>query len=184
MAFAWTIRTGCATPGNTSSACDAAAPEAWIVAEKVLQPGETMPEDWPVAGTTGYEFMRRVTGLFVDPQAEKPLTDIYVDFTGEPTDYGAVVREKQRLVLGKLLEAEVNWLTRLLLRVAARHWRYRDLAEADLREALIDVAARLPVYCTYVQAHLGRVPDADAAVISETVAWGRHRRLDLPAGDI
>jgi (1->4)-alpha-D-glucan 1-alpha-D-glucosylmutase len=157
-----------------------AAPEAWIVAEKVLQPGETMPEDWPVAGTTGYEFMRRVTGLFVDPAAEKPLTDIYVDFTGEPTDYGAVVREKQRQVLGKLLVAEVNWLTRLLLRIAARHWRYRDLAEADLREALIDVAARLPVYCTYVQAHLGRVPEADAAVIAETIAWGRQRRLNLP----
>ena len=52
-----------------------------------------------MAGTTGYEFMRRVTGLFVDPAGEKPLTDLYVEFTGEPTDYGAVVREKQRLVL-------------------------------------------------------------------------------------
>jgi (1->4)-alpha-D-glucan 1-alpha-D-glucosylmutase len=158
----------------------AAAPDGWIVAEKILQPGESMPEDWPVAGTTGYEFMRRVIGLFVDPAGEKPLTDLYVDFTGEPTDYGAVVREKQRLVLRNLLEAEVNWLTRILLRIAARHWRYRDLAEGDLREALIDIATRLPVYCTYVQAHLGRVPEADEAVIAETVAWGRHRRLDLP----
>ena len=77
-------------------------------------------------------------------------------------------------------QAEVNWLTRLLVRIAARHWRYRDLAESDLREALIDVTARLPVYCTYVQAHLGRVPEADAAVISETVAWVRQRRSDLP----
>ncbi len=158
----------------------AAAPHAWIIAEKILQPGETMPEDWPVEGTTGYEFIRRVTGLFIDLDGEKPLTDLYVEFTGEPTDYGVVVREKQRLVLGEMLAAEVNWLTRLLLRIAARHWRYRDLAEADLREALIDVTARLPVYCTYVQAHLGRVPDADAAVISETVALARQRRLNLP----
>ena len=158
----------------------AAAPRAWVVAEKILQPGEAIPEDWPVAGTTGYEFMRRVTGLFVDPAGEPGLTDIYAEFTGEPTDYGVVVREKQRLVLRDLLAAEVSWLTRLLVRIAARHWRYRDLPEADLREALVDVAARLPVYCTYVQAHLGRVPDADAAVISETVAWARQRRLDLP----
>jgi len=158
----------------------AAASHAWIVAEKILQPGEMMPEDWPVAGTTGYEFMRRVTGLLVDPEGEKPLTDIYAEFTGEPTDYGVVVREKQRMVLRELLEAEVNWLTRLLLRIAARHWRYRDLAEADLREALIDVTARLPVYCTYVQAHLGRVPEADAAVISETISWARQRRPNLP----
>ena len=74
----------------------------------------------------------------------------------------------------------MNWLTRLLLRIAGRHWRYRDLAEADLREALIEVTARLPVYCTYVQAHLGRVPEADAAIISETVGWTRQRRLNLP----
>ncbi len=158
----------------------AAAPRAWVVAEKILQPGEAMPEDWPIAGTTGYEFMRRVTGLFVDPAGEPPLTDIYAEFTGEPTDYGVVVREKQRLVLRDLLAAEVSWLTRLLVRIAARHWRYRDVPEADLREALIEVTARLPVYCTYVQAHLGRVPDADAAVISETLAWSRQRRLDLP----
>jgi (1->4)-alpha-D-glucan 1-alpha-D-glucosylmutase len=157
-----------------------AAPRAWIVAEKILQPGEVMPEDWPVAGTTGYEFMRRVTGLFIDPAAEKPLTDLYAEFTGEPTDYGVVVREKQRRVLRELLEAEVNWLTRLLLRIAARYWRFRDLAASDLREALIDVTARLPVYCTYVQAHLGRVPEADAAVIAETIAWARQRRPELP----
>jgi len=157
-----------------------AAPHAWIIAEKILQPGENIAEDWPVAGTTGYEFMRRVTSLFVDPAGEKPLTDLYVDFTGEPTDYGVVVREKQRRVLRDLLEAEVNWLTRLLLRIAARYWRFRDLAALDLREALIDVTARLPVYCTYVQAHLGRVPDADAAVISDTVGLARQRRPDLP----
>ena len=158
----------------------AAAPDAWIVAEKILQPGETIAEDWPVAGTTGYEFMRRATGLFIDPAGEKPLTDIYVEFTGQPTDYGVVVREKQRLVLRELLVAEVNWLTRLLVRISTRYWRFRDLAESDFREALIDVATRLPVYCTYVQAHLGRVPEADAAVINETVAWGRQRRTDLP----
>jgi len=158
----------------------AAAPNAWIVAEKILQPGEMMTEDWPVAGTTGYEFIRRVTGLFVDPEGEKPLTDIYAEFTGEPTDYGVVVRDKQRLVLRDLLEAEVNWLTRLLVRIAAHYWRYRDLAESDLREALIEVTTRLPVYCTYVQAHLGRVPEPDAAVISETIAWTRQRQPKLP----
>lgn len=157
-----------------------AAPEAWIVAEKILQPGEMVPEEWPVAGTTGYEFGRRVTGLLVDPAGERPLTDIYAEFTGEPTDYGVVVREKQRLVLRDLLEAEINWLTRLLVRAAANYWRYRDLAESDLREALIEVTTRLPVYCTYVQAHRGNVPEADAAVISETIAWTQQRRPHLP----
>ena len=158
----------------------AAAPEAWIVAEKILMPGEVIAEDWPVSGTTGYEFMRRVTELFIDPAGERPLTDFYAEFTGEPVVYPVLVREKQRLVLRELLAAEVNWLTRLLVRVAARYWRYRDLSEAEIREALIDAAARLPVYCTYVQASLGRLPEADAAVISETIAGGRQRRSELP----
>jgi len=74
----------------------------------------------------------------------------------------------------------VNWLTRMLVRVANRYWRYRDLAENEIREALIDVTARLPVYCTYVQAHLGRVPDADAELIASTIAWARQRRKELP----
>lgn len=158
----------------------AAAPNAWIVAEKILQPGEMIPEAWPVAGTTGYEFIRRVTGLFVDPAGAAPLTELYAKFTGEPTDYGAVVRDKQRLVLRKLFPAEVGRLTRLLRRIAGGLEGYRDLEDNALREALIEVTTRLPYYCTYVQAHLGRISAADAGVIAETIARSRDCRRDLP----
>ena len=61
----------------------AAAPNAWIVAEKILDAEETLPETWPIAGTTGYDFLNRVTGLFVDPEGEAPLTEFYREFTGE-----------------------------------------------------------------------------------------------------
>ncbi|HEY5911020.1 MAG TPA: malto-oligosyltrehalose synthase [Verrucomicrobiae bacterium] len=154
---------------------------AWIVAEKILQPGERINEDWPIAGTTGYEFMWRSTGLFVDPGGEKTLADLYVKFTGEPSDYGVLVRERRRQALRELLLAEVDRLTRLLVRIVNNHWRYRDLAQEAVREALIEVAARLPVYRTYVQARPGRVLEADATVISETIARAREERTDLPS---
>jgi (1->4)-alpha-D-glucan 1-alpha-D-glucosylmutase len=157
-----------------------AAPRSWIVAEKILQPGESVAGDWPVAGTTGYEFIRHVTGLFVDPASEKRLTGIYAEFTGEPTDYGVVLREKQHLVLRDLFEAEVNWLTRLLVRAAAHYPRYREIDEDALRGVLIEVATCLPVYRTYVQARIGRVPEADVALISDTITWTREHQPQLP----
>ena len=54
------------------------APNAWIVVEKILEPDEFLPASWPVAGTTGYDFLNRAGGLFIDPNGEKPLTDLYL----------------------------------------------------------------------------------------------------------
>ena len=68
-------------------------PDAWIVAEKILEPGERLRETWQIAGTTGYDFMNRVSQLFVDPAAERTLTDFYVEFTGESADLAEVVRQ-------------------------------------------------------------------------------------------
>jgi (1->4)-alpha-D-glucan 1-alpha-D-glucosylmutase len=67
-----------------------ASPRAWIVAEKILEPGEHLPSSWPIAGTTG-----RVNNLFVDADGHAPLTDLYREFSGEPTDFTAVVYDKK-----------------------------------------------------------------------------------------
>ncbi|HEX5399768.1 MAG TPA: malto-oligosyltrehalose synthase, partial [Verrucomicrobiae bacterium] len=145
-----------------------AAPNAWIVVEKILEPGEGLPADWPVAGTTGYDFLNRVGGLFIDPSSEKALTELYGGFTGEPADFEAVVRKKKRRVLHKLLVAEVNQLTRRLEQIAARHGR--NFTGEQLREALIELIVRFPVYRTYVRAESGELSDADKARVSAAVA--------------
>ena len=77
-----------------------------------------MPETWPVQGTTGYDFLNQVNGLFIDSASEKILTDFYSEFTGEPTDSGKIVQEKKRLVLQTLFTTEVNRLTELLVQIA------------------------------------------------------------------
>ena len=159
----------------------AAAPRAWIVVEKILEPGEHLPRTWPVAGTTGYDFISRAGGLFIDSQNEKLLTDFYAGFSGEPTDFAKLVLEKNRLVLGDLLSAEIARLVELLLRIAVRRWRVRDFSPRELRAALVEVVACLPVYRTYIRPDAGEISDADAALISHTIAAARQQRADLDA---
>jgi (1->4)-alpha-D-glucan 1-alpha-D-glucosylmutase len=156
-----------------------ACPTAWIVAEKILGPGETVPADWPVAGTTGYDFLNMVGGLFVDPEGQGPLTQFYADFTGEPADFASLVRTCKRQILAELLGSEVNRLAALFVEVCERHRRYRDYTRHELQEALREVAACFLVYRTYVRAHEGAVSEADRRYIMETVDQAQVERPDL-----
>ena len=177
----------CASTTSTASAIRreyllrlrAAAPRAWIVVEKILEPGERLPDSWPIAGTTGYDFVNRVTGLFVDPDGEPPLTEFYTRFTGAQSDYAALVLEKNRLVLRELLGAEVNRLLGLLLRIAARHWRVRDFSPEELRAGLTELVACLSVYRTYARPETGYMSAADVARVNEALVLARGQRPDL-----
>ncbi len=155
------------------------APEAWIVVEKILEPGEELPTAWPVAGTTGYDFLNRAGGLFVDPQGEQPLTDLYREFTGEPVDFAAVALEQKRVVLRELLATEVTRLTELLVRIAKSEERMRNFPRDQFRESVTELAANLPVYRTYLRPEHPPVGNADLVVIEQTLLRARQRRPDL-----
>lgn len=155
------------------------APDAWIVVEKILESGERLPATWPVAGTTGYDFLNIAGGLYVDPAGEAPMTELYASFTGQPVDYAEVVREKKLLVLRETLGSDVNRLTALWLAICQRRWRFRDYTRHELGEALRETLASMPVYRTYVRAEPGIVREEDIRVIRETVEAARARRPDL-----
>jgi (1->4)-alpha-D-glucan 1-alpha-D-glucosylmutase len=151
-------------------------PRGWIVVEKILEPGEELPDDWPVAGTTGYDFLNRVTGLLVDPEGERPLTDFYRGFADVDTDYPALVRDKKHLVLKELFASDLARLTSLLVDVCERHKRYRDYTRRDLNGMLREVIACFPVYRTYIQFDQGHIGEADRRYIDEAIeAAGRNR---------
>jgi (1->4)-alpha-D-glucan 1-alpha-D-glucosylmutase len=156
-----------------------AAPRAWIVVEKILEPGERLRDTWPVAGTTGYEFLQRVGGLFVSPEGERPLTECYATFTGEPTDYAALVRETKHLVMRDILGADVNRLTARFLEICERHRRHRDYTRHELHEALRETVACFPVYRTYVRAEMGEVHNADVRTVEDAIAAAKAHRSDL-----
>jgi len=156
-----------------------AAPDAWIVAEKILQPGEPLPETWPVAGTTGYDFLTLVTGLFNDPAGEAPLTEFYGEFTRAPTDYAQVVRDKKRFVLREVLGSDVNRLTDVLLGICERQRRHRDYTRHQLTDALREVIAAFPVYRTYVRPSTGTVTPRDRYYIARAIQSAAKEHTDI-----
>lgn len=155
-------------------------PEAWIVAEKILEPGERLPERWPIDGTTGYDFLHRAGGLFIDPDGAPALTELYHAFTGEPVDYAAVIRAAKQQVLRGGLAADVNRLTALLVEICERHPHQRDYTRHELHEAIREVIAAFPVYRTYLRVP-GAVDPADAAAIEAAVEMAQQQRPDLDA---
>lgn len=158
------------------------APKSWIVVEKILVLGEPLDQAWPVDGTTGYDFLNNVGGLFIDPQAEKLLSDFYAEFTGDTVDYAAHVRAKKHMVLRDLLAPETHRLTELLAQISARHWECRDFTRAELGQALAETAASMPVYRTYAasasdESDIGK---RDARIIRGATAGARAKCQDLP----
>ncbi|MGH9000408.1 MAG: malto-oligosyltrehalose synthase [Acidimicrobiia bacterium] len=155
-----------------------AGPSAWIVVEKITERGERLPREWPVAGTTGYDFANLATGLFVDPAGEEAFTAAYHAFTASTDPWDDVVTDKKHLVMRTVLSAEVSWLTRLAGAVCERHRRYRDYTRADLDEALREIIAGFPVYRTYVVP--GQDPSTDdRRHVSRAVEAAKAHKPDL-----
>jgi (1->4)-alpha-D-glucan 1-alpha-D-glucosylmutase len=156
------------------------APAAWIAVEKILAVGEELPEAWPVAGTTGYDFLNRALGLFVDPTGERPMTVAYSRFTNEPAPFADVVYESKQQVMRELLASDVSRLTELFARVCEGNRRYRDYTRPELAECLREVLACLAVYRTYVRPGEPPTP-ADRASLAAALAGARRRRPQLDA---
>src|SRR5229473_3393500 len=151
---------------------------AYVVVEKILAADEELPRSWPVAGTTGYDFLNHVNRLFVDSGHETAMRDCYARFTGEHADYAEVVHAAKVQIMREELAAEVERLTGVLADVCERHRRQRDQTRRDLRDTLREVIAAFPVYRTY--ARPGRpVTSADRAYVAAAVAAVRQHRPDL-----
>jgi (1->4)-alpha-D-glucan 1-alpha-D-glucosylmutase len=155
-----------------------AAPRAWIVVEKILRVDETLPATWPVAGTTGYDWLNLSGGLAVDPDGEAPMLESYADFTGESVDFDEIAYQSKRQVMSETLAADVSRLAALLVGICERHRRYRDYTRRDLGDAVTELLACFPVYRTY--AAVGEpLTRADQTHISRAVASVKDRRADL-----
>jgi (1->4)-alpha-D-glucan 1-alpha-D-glucosylmutase len=149
-------------------------PPLYVLVEKILAPDEPLPDDWACHGTSGYDFLNVVNGLFVDPAGERALTAAYEAFTGDATPYADLVYRNKRLVLETSLASELQMLTGLLDALAQRDRRSRDFTRNGLRAALREVIACFPVYRSYVTA-AGGVGNADRARVEQAVACAIER---------
>jgi (1->4)-alpha-D-glucan 1-alpha-D-glucosylmutase len=132
----------------------------YIVAEKILASHEWLPEDWPIEGTTGYDFANLALGLMVDPAQEASFSDIYAAFSGQQRPFGEIVRECKLHILDNEMASELNGLAREHARLARQNARTADFTQNLLRRALRALIACFPVYRTYVDAE--SPPDAVA----------------------
>ena len=130
----------------------------YLVVEKILARHEHLREDWPIDGTTGYEFANLVGGLFVDPAGEPAFTRIYRDFTGQTQAFEDVVRQCKLHIMDHEMGSELNVLARDAARIARSNWRTCDFTSNILHAGLKEIVARFPVYRTYID---GSAPAED-----------------------
>jgi (1->4)-alpha-D-glucan 1-alpha-D-glucosylmutase len=159
----------------------AAAGPAWIVVEKILEPGEKLPSQWPIDGTTGYDFMYFATQVFVSPESEEAMSRVYQELAEDQTDdFHKLARTMKRQMLEDLLGADLYRLSRAFHGVCTLHRRHRDFTLQDLREALREVLACLPVYRTY-----SRPGQHASAVDEQHIADAiRQAKIDRPHLDV
>ncbi|MGC4002350.1 MAG: malto-oligosyltrehalose synthase [Pirellulales bacterium] len=121
----------------------------YIVAEKIVAYDETIPDDWPIAGTTGYDFLNLLNGLFVDRDGSTALRDGYFRCIEDRIRFEDVVYEGKRTILATSLASELNVLAQRLSEIAEQDRRSRDFTASALHRALGEVFACFPVYRTY-----------------------------------
>jgi (1->4)-alpha-D-glucan 1-alpha-D-glucosylmutase len=150
----------------------------WALVEKILAPGEELPSDWPVAGTTGYEWLNVVGGLFVKKQGAVSLQASFALFTGSDQSWEDLAHDCKLEILDGSLSTDLTRAVECLARVCETHRRQSDHTRRELRECLAEVIACFPVYRTYVVP--GSAPsDADIAVVRRAVLEAGLRRADL-----
>jgi (1->4)-alpha-D-glucan 1-alpha-D-glucosylmutase len=137
--------------------------------------------DWPIEGTTGYDFLNQVAGLLVDARSEPVLTRAYQRFTRDARDFDEILYPAKRQIIRNRLSGELHVLARQLHRIARRHPRTRDYTLQGLTLALAEVVAAFPVYRTYADAR-GANQD-DRRDIAWAVAQAR-KRWDRPGREV
>jgi (1->4)-alpha-D-glucan 1-alpha-D-glucosylmutase len=146
-----------------------------VLAEKILARGERLPTSWAIHGTTGYEFLNLVGGLFVASGNERRLTRIHAAFTGRPGHYADLVYEAKQLIMDVAMSSELNVLGHALNRLSERDRYSRDFTLNSLTDALKEVIACFPVYRTYVDGRAPEIALQDRACIEVAVAFAKRR---------
>ena len=169
------LRAACAEALARARRGSAPAVPFYVVVEKVLMPGEALPDHWPVHGTTGYEFLNSLNGLFVDPKGARALEQTYQRITGLTSPLADVVHQAKRLITDTTMASELNVLGRRLARLAERRRESRDFTERSLTEGLREIVACFPVYRSYIGDQGPEPSEQDRRHVAEAVAEAQRR---------
>jgi (1->4)-alpha-D-glucan 1-alpha-D-glucosylmutase len=153
----------------------AVGPQTFIVAEKILGHGETLSADWPIQGTTGYEFISALSNLFIDAGGIQELGRAYESISPDTADFSAVLRAAKVLMVTRNFEGETNRLVQMA------HSLLPNFDRDVLAEAIVELLVAFPVYRTYGQA--GQCSATDRAVLDKVVKNAAKHVADALALD-
>ncbi len=151
----------------------------YVVIEKILSAGEFLPEHWPVAGTSGYDFLNEVNGLFIARRNRRTSERVYRRFTGQRVAFDDLLYSCKKLIMDTSMASELSVLAGALDRLSEQDRRTRDFTLNSLREALREVVACFPVYRTYVTA--SGFTDTDREIIDAAIRRARRRNPAMEA---
>jgi (1->4)-alpha-D-glucan 1-alpha-D-glucosylmutase len=150
----------------------------YVVVEKILTGDERLNPQWPVHGTTGYEFANLLGGIFVDSSNQHQFEDLYARFAGWQEDFRDVVYECKKLMLRASMSGEQNVLARKLDQISEQHRWSRDFTLNSLGRVLAEVIACFPVYRSYVTSD-GKVSEEDRNQIRRAIETAKRRNAAL-----
>jgi (1->4)-alpha-D-glucan 1-alpha-D-glucosylmutase len=163
-----TVRPRRQFPGDPVRPC-------YLVVEKVLGDNEQLRSSWAVHGTTGYDFLNLLNGLFVEESNKILFSKIWQRITGSQLEYNDVAYECKKLVLHAAMSGELHVLARKLDRISEQHRYSRDFTFNSLHDALGEVIACFPVYRSYIHARRGEISNEDRRYIDTAVRVARRR---------
>ncbi len=145
----------------------------YVIVEKILELKEKLPDFWQTQGTTGYEFLNFVNGLFCQKKNERKFNRIYAKHTNNNLEYSDFVSDKKRLIIGKHMAGDIDNLAHLMKRISGLDRYGRDITLYGLRRALVEIMAFFPVYRTYIdKQHCSK---ADQNYVKEAVNKAKQR---------
>jgi (1->4)-alpha-D-glucan 1-alpha-D-glucosylmutase len=146
----------------------------YMIVEKILTSGESLPKEWPIHGTTGYDFVNQVTQVLVDSSAETAITKAFRWFIGHSLHFGHLVYAKKRQVMRLALANDVNVLGSMADRLSEQNRWYRDFTLQALGRAVSETIACFPVYRTYLAPDRA-VTEEDRQVVERAINAAKRR---------
>lgn len=136
-------------------------PNTYLTVEKILEPHEELPLTWSIQGTTGYDFMTKMNGLFCQQTNQLNFSAVYYQFIGNSVSCEALIDENKRLIIGKHLAGDIDNLAHLLKQLSDRYRYASDFTMYGLKRALVEILTLFPVYRTYISQEGARKPDQE-----------------------
>jgi (1->4)-alpha-D-glucan 1-alpha-D-glucosylmutase len=150
----------------------------YTVVEKILEPREYLPREWPVRGTSGYDFVYLANGIFIQGANEKRFNVLYAQVLGHTVDPDEIIYRSKLQVMQTALASEVYTLTNLLSRIAAANRKARDFTDNILETVIRQTIAAFPVYRTYIDDR-GQYGERDVAFLRFAVARAKRLNPDI-----